>query len=82
MNYSEFAAQRPILYGQINVNDKCKIGSFKAEWHHLTNSLIYSFYSPAGNKGKGGFTLKRAFALFIAGNLSINPENGNPLNYI
>lgn len=82
MTYSEFATQKPILYGQMMYNGKSKIGSFKAIWQGVSNSLIYTFHTPEGKKSKGGFTLKRAWALFEAGRLSTNPENGKPENYL
>lgn len=82
MTYSEFAKQTPILYGQINVCEKSKIGQFRPEWNRYTNSLHYQYYSFSGNKGEGGFTLIKAFKLFEGNRLSIDPENGNPKNYL
>jgi hypothetical protein len=82
MDYIEFAKAPPILYGYMTVNGKQKIGSFKAEWNHNSNSLCYQYYSPKGNKGQGGFTLMKAFNLFAANRLSTNPADGNPDNYL
>jgi hypothetical protein len=81
-DYNAFLSTAPILYGQIIVNDKCKIGQFRPEWGYLTNSLIYQYYTPKGRKGKGGFSAKRAYCLYSSGSLSVNPENGNPANYL
>lgn len=82
MTYSAFAAQKPVLYGQIMHNNKSKIGSFRPVWQGLSNSLIYAYHLPNGKKSTGGFTLKRAFDLFKAGRLTTNPEHGNPNNYL
>ncbi len=82
MDFIQFAKEKPILYGQMTMNNKCKIGQFKAEWQHLSNSLIYNYYTHSGGKGQGGFTLRKAHALLINGRLSINPEHGNPDNYV
>lgn len=82
MDYLTFAKQLPVLYGQILVKNKPKIGSFKPVWDHLTNSMMYWYYTPTGRKGKGGFTFKRAYALLNSGRLYTDPERGKPENYI
>lgn len=82
MEYQQFAKEKPILYGSITVDGKSKIGCFKPEWWHHSNSLGYTYYSPKGNKGKGGFTFHRAYVLFINGALSVDAANGDPKNYI
>lgn len=82
MTYSEFANKKPVLYGQIMDNGKSKIGSFQADWQAITNSVVYFYHTHEGNKGKGGFTLMKAYQLFKAGRLSTNPEKGNPNNYL
>jgi hypothetical protein len=82
MTYFSFLDTAPILYGTIIVNGKCKIGQFKPEWNYLTNSLVYRYYTHKDNKGTGGFSTKKAFALFTAGCLSTNPQDGDPANYI
>lgn len=82
MTYSEFANQKPVLYGQITVNGKSKIGSFRPTWWSLTNSLGYTYHSPSGNKGQGGFTLQKAHNLLMSGRLTTNPDDGNPSNYL
>lgn len=82
MNYNEFMTAAPVLYGQIIVNNKCKIGQFRPQWGYLTNSLIYQYYTYKGRKGKGGFGAKRAYFLLKSNSLSVNPENGDPANYV
>lgn len=82
MTYSQFATEKPVLYGQIMYKGKSKIGSFKPLWQALSNSLIYAYHLPNGKKSTGGFTLKRAFSLFEAGRLTTNPAHGNPENYL
>ena len=71
MNYIEFSSQRPVLAGSITVNGRNKGGIFKAEYNRWSNSIDYAYYTEKGNKGKGGFTLKRAFALMNAGILKL-----------
>lgn len=61
MNYLDFAQKPPILFGQITMNGKSKIGSFKPLWHGMTNSLMFIYHSPKGHKGQGGFTLRKHF---------------------
>jgi hypothetical protein len=82
MQYIEFTKKPPVLYGQITVNGKSKIGSFRAEWNHLMNALTYQYYSPNGRKGTGGFSLWKAFVLLNNNQLSTNSENGKPENYL
>lgn len=82
MDFPTFAKEKPVLYGQITVNGKSKIGHFKPIWHSLTNTLQYIYHSPKGRKGKEGFTLKRAFDLLSNNRLSLDPTNGNPSNYL
>lgn len=82
MDYSTFVKRPPVLYGQITVNGKSKIGSFRAEWNPLMNALTYRHYSPNGRKGTGGFTLWKAFVLLNNERLSTNPEMGKLENYL
>ena len=82
MDFLTFAKEKPVLYGQMILNNKCKIGQFKGEYQSLSNSVIYQYYTHAGNKGQGGFSLIKAYKLFKAGRLSFNPEHGNPNNYL
>lgn len=82
MDYSVFCKELPVLYGQITINGRSKVGQFKPIWSHLTNSRIYQFYTHKGHKGSGGFTLNRAYSLFLQNRLSLNPQEGNPNNYI
>lgn len=82
MDYITFAKEKPTLYGQIVVKNKAQIGHFKTIWDPLTNSCVYWYFTPKGRKGKGGFTLKRAYDLFKSGGLSTNPEAGKPENYL
>lgn len=71
--YNSFQKERPILYGSIMVNGREKIGMFRAEYNPYSNKQDYRFYSPQGNKGQGGFTIDRAFALYQEGRLSLKP---------
>lgn len=82
MTYLEFVSNTPVLYGQITVNDKSKIGTFKPLWNKYSNSLCYAYHTPKGRKGSGGFTLKKAYDLFNTNNLSIDPQMGLPENYV
>jgi uncharacterized protein YifE (UPF0438 family) len=82
IKFKDFVHKPEKLFGQITVNGKSKIGEFRPSWSKYTNQLEYSYYTPQGNKGTGGFTMKRAFVLFNAGKLSKNPEHGKPENYI
>jgi hypothetical protein len=82
ITFSEFAHSPQILYGQITVNGKSKIGQFRPKWSRYTNQLEYCYFTPQGNKGTGGFTLKKAFNLFVLGRLTTNPEHGKPENYV
>jgi len=82
MTYLEFAKAPVRLYGQITVNGKSKIGQFRPHWSVYTNQLEYAYFTPNGNKGTGGFTLKRAYDLFANGRLTENPEHGDPDMYI
>jgi len=81
-DFLKFAKSPPILYGQITVNDKTKIGCFKPLWNKYSNQLDYAYFTPKGKKGTGGFTLKRAYDLFILGRITNNPEHGKLENYI
>ena len=81
MNYIEFAKKPVRLYGAITVSGKSKIGQFRPVWNRWTNSLEYGYFTPNGRKGSGGFTLKRAYDLFLSGIITENPEHGKPENY-
>lgn len=71
MTYIEFVkALPPVLSGTISVNGKEKQGVFKPCWNHWSNSLCYQYFTENGRKGKGGFTLSRAYSLFINGQLT------------
>lgn len=82
MTYTEFCKEKPILYGTIRVDGKNKIGSFKPLYNPHSNSIAYHYYTFNGNAGHGGFTLRKAYDLFSKNRLSINPEHGNPANYV
>ena len=83
ISYPEFARQKPVLYGQImSANGVSKIGSFRPVWNKWSNSMVYNYYSPQGNKGKGGFTLMRAWKMLQSGGLSVDPKYGNPETYL
>lgn len=82
MTYLEFAKTKPTLYGAITVNNTSKIGMFKPEWSRHSGQIDYAYYTFKGNKGKGGFTMMKAYKLFINKQLSINPQDGNPENYL
>lgn len=83
MKYLEFAKKLPSpLYGQIIVNNRAKVGKFLPEWDNNNNTMFYMYYTHKGNKGSGGFTLGKAWRLFMGGQLSTNPDDGNPDNYL
>lgn len=82
MTYADFAKQTPTLYGQIVVNGSPKIGAFKPIWNRYTNSPCYRYYTPGNRPGKGGFTIKKAYRLFEANRLSVDPEYGKPEFYL
>jgi hypothetical protein len=81
-SFPEFARKLPILYGQIMFNGNCKIGSFRPSWNKYTNSKTYNYFTPEGNRGKGGFTLMRAWNLLKSGGLSLDPKYGHPDTYL
>ena len=82
MNYLEFLSAKPVLFGSTMHNGKQKIGSYQPAFNRYSNRIEYQFYTEKGNKGKGGFTLKRAFDLFSSGLLSFDPESGKKENYV
>lgn len=82
MDYLTFAKETPVLYGQIAVKGKYKIGAFKPVWSRFSNSLIYQYYTANGRKGTGGFTLMKAYYLFQNSRLFTDPEKGKPENYV
>lgn len=82
LSYIQFIKLTPILYGQIHVNGHIKIGSFRSTWNKYTNSFQYLYFTPNGNKGSGGFTLTKAYQLYKANKLHIDPDKGHPENYI
>lgn len=82
MEYMQFLHEKPVLYGQIVVNDRSKIGHFKPGWNKYTNAVNYQYYTEKGRKGSGGFSLQRAYHLLNCNQLSTNPENGIKSNYL
>ena len=74
MNYLQFIQQKPILTGRITVNGKQKEGVFIPLWSRYSNSMVYHYHTPKGNKGSGGFTMMRAYSLLNNGILSIIEE--------
>lgn len=83
LTYPVFAAQKPVLYGQLIINGKSKIGSFRAEWKYFpVNALVYFYYSPAGKKSRIAINLKAAFNRYTEGRLTTDPGNGKPENYL
>lgn len=82
MTQLEFIKSTPVLYGWIMDNGVQRIGSFRPLFNKYTNSVAYAYYTPKGNKGKGGFTIGRGFTLLEKGQLSTNPDKGDPNNYI
>ena len=81
-SYKEFIKATPIFFGRITVGNKSKIGSFRYEWNYLSNCGHFRYYTFKGKRGKGGFSTKKAWQLLNNNLLSIDPENGNPDNYI
>lgn len=70
MTYSEFTSEKPILWGSIYVNGSPKFGMFKPEHNKHSNKICYHYYTPKGNKGTGGFTMRKAYRLFDSGKLT------------
>lgn len=71
-----------ILYGQMTYNDKVKIGQFRLQLNKWSGKIEYHYYTPSGHRGKGGFTVTKAMALYAQDLLSTDPEMGKPENYV
>jgi len=71
-----------ILYGQMQLNGKTKIGSFHYGYNKWSNKMEYLYYTPKGNKGTGGFTIQRALQLMEQGILSTDPNYGTNEFYV
>lgn len=61
--YIDFIKDMPMLKGRIGVNGKIKYGYFKPEFNRYSNKIDYQYYTEKGNKGKGGFTMYKAYQL-------------------
>lgn len=81
LSFRDFARNPPVLYGQITVNGKCRIGSFRTRWDKHAG-FCYGYYTEGGRRGSGGFTLGRAYRLYCTGLLSVDPEKGKSSSYI
>lgn len=75
MSYVSFLKQKPVLYGNITVNGVGKFGMFRATYNPLTNKDDYQFYTLKGKKGKGGFTMDKAYSLFKNGKLTRSKDD-------
>ena len=82
-NIEVFKQEPPdTLYGQITVNGKSKIGSFRREYNKWSDRIEYAYYTPKGHKGTGGFTTAKALHLHSIGNLSTDPAMGRSESYV
>lgn len=81
LSYRDFVHKPPVLYGQIVVNGRSKIGSFHTRWDKYAG-FCYCYHTERGNRGSGGFTLVRAYNLYRSGLLSTEPEKGKTSSYV
>ena len=72
--YIDFIKDKPILKGRIGVNGKVKYGYFKPEFNRYSNNIDYQYYTPKMKKGKGGFTLYKAYCLLQRNILELNKD--------
>lgn len=74
LTYAQFSEQKPTLWGSILVNRKVKFGKFLPRWNKYSNSLNYMYFTETGNRGSGGFTLRKAYELLCNGSLSLEND--------
>jgi hypothetical protein len=71
-----------ILYGQIRIYGKNKIGSFRLGYNKWSDKQEYLYYGEKGHRGKGGFTIAYGLHLLEQGRLSTDPKDGKKENYV
>ena len=71
-----------ILYGQVYLNGRTKIGSFRLKYNKWSDRLEYLYHTEKGNRGTGGFTVAKARILFTQGYLYDQPEYGKAETYV
>jgi hypothetical protein len=84
MTYFEFIQQTPVLYGStVSKKGRQYIGSYEVAYNKYSNTFVYFFINKNGRINRNiGFTIKRAYLLYDAGRLSLDPEKGKIENYI
>lgn len=71
-----------ILYGQIQVRGRNKIGSFRRRFNSGAGKVEYLYYTETGHRGTGGFTVSKALYLYSIGKLFIDPAMGKTESYV
>ena len=72
----------PVLYGQVVINDRLKIGTFKLEYDKWSDRMAYRYYTEKGFKGQGVVSTYLARNLMGSGMFSTDPAKGRKDSYV